>query len=227
MKTDITRKVVIVLLLFVCSVPIFATGWQKEDEFDEFGDPTGKYTVFLASQEGTYSSTGNGAKNSKMTWSFYYSKATSKCWFVIKEGIVDANLSTAKYTSDKYSISIKGDDGNVYKWSGQIKSNGGVYNAILVDSISVAYAIASKNSVKIVISADNGSGSYNLGTVESAEFKNLAFESYGKIEKLINEGKYDDAYSLLNYVLNNSFLEYDWLDYSELEEIAQKKKAGI
>lgn len=205
------KKLLAVFLCILIGFDIFAAGWQKIDATDEFGDSNGEYYLCLFNQQGSYTSAGDGANNVTLYWDFEYISDNDDCYFILYEGNKKANLSTAKYTSDTYTVKVKRDDESTKSYKGQICRNGSVYNAIQTNN-SILKEFGKNKNCKIVISANNGSGSYSLGSVDTTSYESALGIKKGEAGGYIfyDKGYYSDGWRYLEAAPSDLSGGYVW-----------------
>lgn len=175
-----TAIIVILVTAITCA---FCAGWELYEEKDDFGDPTGKKEVVLSNQKGTFNSSPAGVTNGNLEWEFHSN--ADGAWFILKENGADETLSTAYYKSDTFTIKVKKDDGNVVNLQATIGLNGSAYNKVVLKyPYNIESIFADNSSPKIVISCDNGNGSYSLGNIDSSGTEELFFSGKSILQKM-------------------------------------------
>lgn len=184
--------------------------FTKTQNLDEFGEPTGKWYVSIENLKGTYKT--ESVKDGKIVWSLMVDESANFS-FRILENNADTNLSTARIKGEKYTITVKEENGNKLSYTTTLdQSESYKYNVITFKSSSFREILVSNNSIQIVIS--NDSGSYTLGTLDLSSFNDAYCDAETRIEidNLIASGKHDDARIKLNEYKNSNLFGYNCWD---------------
>ena len=190
----IVFAVLLVCLLFADS------SWYVSREVDDFGDPTGRFSVRIDDLSGTYKNTLTSNGNLKYSIEV---KDNGALYIYLLEGGKAGNLTTTSYgpyltnTDEEFEIQIKLTSGKTVTSRGKLMSDEN-YKYIVVGDVWRDYSkvFIDELSLKVFISATNGS--YSLGSIDvsgvSAEMfydrtlfdEGLALMSNGEFQKAID-----------------------------------------
>lgn len=240
------KKAYACLSFVVLSVFLLFAGntWYVSQEVDDFGDPTGRFSVRIDDLSGTYknSLTSNGNLKYSVEIDEY-----GHIYFYLLEGGKAVNLTTTSSgpyltnKDEKLKIQIKKDAGDVVTYNGTLKKNDDYKYDVVADTIhDFRKTFIDGKSIKIVISATNGS--YNLGTIDisnvSAELfydrtlydEGIELMAKGEYQKAIEKfnelkKKSENAFNAFNVSdsLKKSQIELGRIKYDEAKRLIEKK----
>jgi|GEM_PF-3572261 len=212
------RIAVCLLFFYLCCGFVFAeTKWFKSNDVDDFGDPTGHFSVSTDYLSGTYKN--QSTSSGKLTYRIAVRDNGSLLIYLFEDGKskdVTTTSSGAYYVNaeELFKIQIKYGNGTVITYYGGLKKDSDYkYDLIYVSNWynDFRYDLINENTLKIVVSASNGS--YSLGAIDTSDITDkMFFDStlYDEGLRLQGLGKYQDAVDKFNELKTKNKEAYDF-----------------
>ena len=213
--------------LLICGFLFSETKWYKGNEVDDFGDPTGRFSVYTDYLSGTYKnkSTSNGSlkyrlevKDDGSLLIYLFEDGKSKDLTTTSSGLYYVN------TNEQFKIQIKYGNGEIkyYYITGLKKDDNYNYDLIYVSNWrhDFRYDLINESELKIVISASNGS--YSLGSIDTSVITGAVFFDstlYDEGIKLMGQGRHSDAINKFEEMRSKDKDAFDF--YKTVEKITE------
>lgn len=213
-------KRISVLFLFMVLVSglCFAEAkWYKGNEVDDFGDPTGHFSIYTEYLSGTYKN--QSTSSGKLKYLIEVRDDGSLLIYLFEDG-KSKDVTTTSYgaysvnTNEQYRIQIKYGNGEIKTYSGGLNKDADYkYDLIYVSSWyhDFRYDLINENTLKIVVSASNGS--YSLGSIDTSVITGEVFFDRALFDEglsLQGQGKYQDAITKFNELKSKSRESYNF-----------------
>lgn len=208
------------------------SSWYVSREVDDFGDPTGRFSVRIDGLSGTYKNSLTSSGNLKYNVEV---NQYGRISFYLFEGGKAVNLTTTSSgpymtnTDEKFKIQIKYDSGDVFTYDGTLKKDENYKYDIVANTFSdFRKALIEGKTIKVVISATNGS--YNLGIIDVSDVSAELFYDktlYVEGTELMAKGEYQQAIEKFNELKKENEKAFDIFNAADSLKRSQKELGRI
>jgi len=207
------------------------SSWYVSREVDDFGDPTGRFSVRIDGLSGTYKN--SLSSNGDLKYDIEI-KDDGSLYITLLEGGSAKNLTTTSSgpsyvnTKEKFSIKIKYSNGEVKPFTGTLTKDGKYkYDVLFVSKESNDFRIdfAMEKELKVAITGTNGT--YSLGTVDTSGIEGEMFFDRSLYDEgliLMDKGQYQNAIDKFNSLKTKN---PDSFDFYEAEKSIRKCQTEI